>query len=192
MRTFLTIPTPAKPACLYRVTDSTSYTLPNNDSGDFDTGTHIGASWEDIISARALDGQLEPSKTGDATYPLFISTTTSETWASSEHRRRLFKKRRQDVRTYRIDLSRFEWEYVELAKGVRFPVLRSPGWECALFSTDSATQGLNWWNHKRDSLEWFAVVSIPHKYIDLIEADGMVMSVGSGKSDTSNAISWAS
>ena len=137
----LTIPTPPKPQYLYRVTDSTSYTLPNPSSGDFDTGTHTGAlSWEDIICPSTLDLQLEQQRHE----PLFVSTTTSPTWASSEHRRRLFKKRRRDVRTYRIDLSRFEWEYVELQKGVKFPILRSPGWECAVFSTDCATQGLNW------------------------------------------------
>lgn len=157
------IPTPPKPPCLYRVTDSTSHTLPNHLSGDFDTGTQTGATWEDIISPLTLDRQLdgpdfhfhnvsedddnndyESHLAKNFNSPLFVSTTTSAAWATSEHRRRLLKKRRRDVRTYKIDLHRFEWEYVELGKGIKFPILRSPGWECAVFSTDCATQGLNW------------------------------------------------
>ncbi|EMF09299.1 uncharacterized protein SEPMUDRAFT_120159 [Sphaerulina musiva SO2202] len=203
------IPTPPKPPCLYRVTDSTSHTLPNHLSGDFDTGTQTGATWEDIISPLTLDRQLDGpdfhfhnvSEDDDNNdyeshlakifnSPLFVSTTTSAAWATSEHRRRLLKKRRRDVRTYKIDLHRFEWEYVELGKGIKFPILRSPGWECAVFSTDCATQGLNWWNHKRDSLEWFAVVCIPSKFIHLVEVNGVLLSSGSS-SDTGNNVSWA-
>jgi hypothetical protein len=164
----LTIPKPPKPQYLYRVTDSTSHTLPDPKSGDFDTGIHTGASWEDMICPATLDRHLgsidhydvhndgdddgqnsttSPSSSSSSplsSSPLFVSTTTSASWAASEHRRRLFKKRRRDVRTYKVDLSRFEWEYVELSKGIKFPILRSPGWECAVFSTDCATQGLNW------------------------------------------------
>lgn len=59
------------------------------------------------------------------------------------------------------------------AERIRFPILRSPGWECVVFSTDCATQGLDWWNHRRDSEEWFAVVCIPRKFVELLEVDGV-------------------
>lgn len=166
------IPAYVIPRYLHRVTDETSL-LKLDQKSNFNTGSHLYMSLDNIIHPGSLDAHLDWKHrfetNGGSDPPMFISMSENKEWVSKEAARRRDKGRR-DVRIDCIDAERRKAE-TEVIGSTEMVVFRDGETGCLVFSTEAASDAMCWQNKMKCRHEWSALEWITKYLISEVKED---------------------